>query len=177
MSTFSGLNTAASALYAAQRAIDVTGQNVANVNTDGYSRQRVNLQSIGAAAVPAVWSTSNQVGQGVNSDSVIRIRDAFLESQAQMQHAATANLTVQSATLTSVEQSFQEPGTTGLQSMMTAMWSGWSDIANHPTDPGARAQLLQRTQSVVSGLHSVSGSLNESVVEHPGQPGRRSSTT
>jgi flagellar hook-associated protein 1 FlgK len=160
VSTFSGLNTAASALYAAQRAIDVTGQNVANVNTDGYSRQRVNLQSIGGSVVPAVWSTSNQVGQGVNSDSVIRIRDAFLESQAQAQHATTANLTVQSATLTSVESSFQEPGATGIQSMMTNMWSGWSDIANHPTDPGVRAQLLQRTQTLVAGLHSVSGSLN-----------------
>jgi flagellar hook-associated protein 1 len=133
---------------------------VANVNTDGYSRQRVNLQSIGGSAVPAVWSTSNQVGQGVNSDSVIRIRDAFLESQAQAQHATTANLTVQSATLTSVESSFQEPGATGIQSMMTNMCSGWSDIANHPTDPGARAQLLQRTQTLVAGLHSVSGSLN-----------------
>ena len=160
MSTFSGLNTAATALYAAQRAIDVTGQNVANVNTEGYSRQRVNLQSIGGSVVPAVWSTSNQVGQGVDSDSVTRIRDAFLEAQAQAQHAATANLTVQSATLTSVESSFQEPGATGIQSMMTNMWSGWSDIANHPTDPGVRAQLLQRTQTLVAGLHSVSGSLN-----------------
>jgi flagellar hook-associated protein 1 FlgK len=160
VSTFSGLNTAASALYAAQRAIDVTGQNVANVNTEGYSRQRVNLQSIAATAVPAIWSGGNQVGQGVNSDSVIRIRDAFLESQAQVAHAATANLTVQSATLTSVESSFQEPGPTGIQSMLTNMWTGWSDIANHPTDPGARAQLLQRTQTLVAGLHSVDGSLN-----------------
>jgi flagellar hook-associated protein 1 FlgK len=160
VSTFSGLNTAASALYASQRAIDITGQNVANVNTDGYSRQRVDLQSIGGSVVPAVWSTSNQVGQGVNSDSVVRIRDAYLEAQAQAQHATTANLTVQSATLTSVESSFQEPGATGIQSMLTNMWSGWSDIANHPADPGARAQLLQRTQTVVAGLHSVNGSLN-----------------
>jgi flagellar hook-associated protein 1 FlgK len=160
VSTFSGLNTAATALYASQRAIDITGQNVANVNTDGYSRQRVDLQSIGGSVVPAIWSTSNQVGQGVNSDSVIRIRDAFLEAQAQAQHATTANLSVQSATLTSVESSFQEPGKTGIQSMMTNMWSAWSDIANHPTDPGVRAQLLQRTETLVGGLHSVSGSLN-----------------
>jgi flagellar hook-associated protein 1 len=160
VSTFSGLNTAASALYAAQRAVDVTGQNVANVNTEGYSRQRVQLQSIGSSAVPAVWSTSTQVGQGVDSNSVIRIRDAFLEAQAQAQHAATANLTVQSDTLTSIESSFQEPGATGIQSMMTNVWSAWSDIANHPTDPGARAQLLQRSQTLVAGLHSVSGALN-----------------
>jgi flagellar hook-associated protein 1 FlgK len=160
VSAFSGLNTASTALYAAQRAMEVTGQNVANANTDGYSRQRVDLQSIGGSVVPAIWSTSPQVGQGVDSDSVIRIRDAFLEAQAQAQHATTANLTVQSDTLTSVESSFQEPGATGIQSMLTKMWSGWSDIANHPTDPGARAQLLQRSQTLVAGLHAVSGSLN-----------------
>jgi len=160
VSTFSGLNTAASALYAQQRAIDITGQNVANANTEGYSRQRVDMQSIGGSVVPAIWSVSNQVGQGVDSDQVTRIRDTFLEARAQAEHANTADLTVQSATLTSVEQSFQEPGSTGIQSMLTNMWSGWSDIANHPADPGARAQLLQRSQTLVAGLHSVSGSLD-----------------
>jgi flagellar hook-associated protein 1 FlgK len=160
VSTFSGLNTAASALYASQRAIDITGQNVANANTEGYSRQRVDLQSIGGNLVPAVWSVSNQVGQGVDSDQVTRIRDAFLEARAQAEHATTANLTAQSATLTGIEQTFQEPSTTGIQSMLTNMWAGWSDIANNPTDPGARAQLLQRTQTLVAGLHSVAGSLD-----------------
>jgi flagellar hook-associated protein 1 FlgK len=159
VSTFSALNTAASALFAQQRAIDVVGQNVANVNTDGYSRQRVDMQSIGGNTVPAMWSTSIQVGQGVNADQVTRIRDAFLEARAQAEHAKTATLTVQNDALSGVEASFQEPGSTGIQSMMTGMWSGWSDIANNPTDPGARAQLLQRTQTLVAGMHSVSGSL------------------
>lgn len=160
MSTFSALNTATLALYAQQRAIDVTGQNIANVNTDGYSRQRVDMQSIGGNTVPAIWSVSNQVGQGVNADQVTRIRDAFLEARAQTEHATTASLTVQSDTLSQIEQSFQEPGSTGIQSMLTNVWSGWSDIHNNPTDPGARSQLLQRTQTLVAGLHTVAASLD-----------------
>ena len=160
MSTFSALNTATLALYAQQRAIDVTGQNIANVNTEGYSRQRVDMQSIGGNTVPAIWSVSNQVGQGVNADQVTRIRDAFLEARAQTEHATTASLTVQSDTLSQIEQSFQEPGSTGIQSMLTNMWSGWSDIHNNPTDPGARSQLLQRTQTLVAGLHTVAASLD-----------------
>ena len=48
MSTFGGLTRASTALWAAQRGMDVTGQNISNVNTDGYSRQRVELQSITA---------------------------------------------------------------------------------------------------------------------------------
>ena len=160
MSTFSALITASLALYAQQRAIDITGQNIANVNTDGYSRQRVDMQSIGGNTVPAIWSVSSQVGQGVNADQVTRIRDAFLEARAQTEHATTANLTVQSDTLSQIEQSFQEPGTTGIQSMLTNVWTGWSDIHNNPTDPGARSQLLQRTQTLVAGLHTVAASLD-----------------
>jgi flagellar hook-associated protein 1 FlgK len=160
VSTFSALNTASLALYAQQRAIDVTGQNIANVNTEGYSRQRVDMQSIGGSTVPAIWSLSSQVGQGVDADQVTRIRDAFLEARAQTEHATTANLTVQNDTLSQIEQSFQEPGDTGIQSMLTNVWSGWSDIHNNPTDPGARSQLLQRTQTLVAGLHTVAAALD-----------------
>ena len=115
MSTFSGLNTATTALWAQQRGLDVTGQNIANVNTAGYSRQRVDLQSVGGSTVPAVFSTSDQVGQGVNADSVIRIRDAFLESRAQTESASTAQMTVTDDTLAQIEQAFREPGDSGIQ--------------------------------------------------------------
>lgn len=162
MSLFSSLNTANSGLAAAQRAMEVTGQNVANVNTDGYSRQRVQLQSVGGSAVPAIYSVSNQVGSGVDSDSVIRIRDAFLEAQAQSSHAGVADLTVQSGTLSSIEQAFAEPGDTGIQSKLTDFWAGFSDIASNATDPGARTQLLQRSQTLASALHSTMGSLDAS---------------
>jgi flagellar hook-associated protein 1 FlgK len=161
VSTFSGLNTATTALYAAQRAMDVTGQNVANVNTDGYSRQRVELQSVGANAVPAIWSTSSGVGQGVNSDHITRIRDSFLEGRAQAEHAVTASLTVQDSTLAQVEDAFREPTKTGLQSQLTAMWAGWGDVMNNPTEPGARTQVLQRTSTLVAGLRTTSATLDQ----------------
>jgi flagellar hook-associated protein 1 FlgK len=161
VSTFSGLNTATTALFAAQRAMDVTGQNVANVNTDGYSRQRVELQSVGPNGVPAIWSTSNGIGQGVNSDHITRIRDRFLEGRAQAEHAATASLTVQDSTLAQVEDAFREPGKTGLQSQLTSVWAGWGDVMNNPTDPGARSQVLQRTATLVAGLHTTSATLDQ----------------
>jgi flagellar hook-associated protein 1 FlgK len=161
VSLFSTLNTASTALNAQQRAIDVTGQNVANVNTDGYSRQRVNMQSIAANAVPALWSVSNGVGGGVDASDVIRIRDAFLEAQGQQAHGAVSNLTVQDSSFTSVQQAFGEPGATGIQSTLNDFWSGWGDIHSNPVDDGARSQLLERAQTVVSGLHSAMGQLDQ----------------
>jgi len=159
VSTFSGLNTASSALRAQQRAIDVTGQNVANVNTDGYSRQRVELQSIGANAVPAIYSVSTGIGEGVSADQVTRIRDAFLESRAQVEHATSARLTVQSDTLSQVEDAFREPGETGIQSELTEMWSGWDDVANAPDNLASRSQLLERAETLAAGIRTTSAAL------------------
>ena len=65
MSGFSSLNVGSQALAAAQRALDVTGQNVSNVNTEGYSRQRVQQTSRGASAIPAMWSRSDCSSGGV----------------------------------------------------------------------------------------------------------------
>jgi flagellar hook-associated protein FlgK len=159
VSGFSTLNTATSALRAQQRAIDVTGQNVANVNTDGYSRQRAELQSIGANAVPAIHSVGTGVGNGVTADQVSRIRDAFLESRALTEHATSARLTVESDSLTRVEDAFREPGTTGIQSMLTEMWNGWGDVQNSPDDPAARSALLESASKLAAGVRTTASTL------------------
>ena len=161
MSGFSSLNTATTALRAQQRAVDVTGQNVANVNTDGYTRQRAELQSIGANAVPAIYAVSNSVGNGVTADQVTRIRDAFLEGRAQLEHATTARLTVESDALSQIEDAFREPSSTGIQSMMSDMWSGFDAVANAPDNLAARSQLLERASTLASGVRTTAATLNQ----------------
>lgn len=140
MSTFSGLNTANTALWAQRRALDVTGQNISNVNTEGYSRQRVDLKAIGGSAVPAFYSVGSGIGGGVNADDVTRIRDAFLEGRGHTEHANSARLTAETGAYELVEQAFREPGTTGLQNLMADMWRGWQDVANKPEDPRPAAR-------------------------------------
>jgi flagellar hook-associated protein 1 len=161
VSTFSGLNTATTALWAQQRGLDVTGQNVANVNTAGYTRQRAELQSVAGSTVPATYAVSNGLGQGVNADSITRIRDAFLEGRAQTEHAATASLTVGAATTTQIEDALREPGTTGLQQQLADMWAGWSDVMNNPTELGARSEVLERSQTLAAGLNTTSATLDQ----------------
>jgi flagellar hook-associated protein 1 len=161
VSTFSGLNTATTALWAQQRALDITGQNVANVNTEGYSRQRVSLQSVGGSAVPAVYAVNKNIGEGVNADAVSRIRDAFLESRAQTESASTASLSVADNTLSQVEDAFREPGSTGIQAQLSDMWNAWASVHNNSTDPGARTAVLQSTQTLVSGLHQTRQTLDQ----------------
>jgi flagellar hook-associated protein 1 FlgK len=161
VSTFSGLNTATTALWAQQRGLDVTGQNIANVNTAGYSRQRADLQSVGGSVVPATYAVSNQIGQGVSADTVTRIRDAFLEGRALTERASTAQRSAESGGLTQVESAFREPGETGVQRMLADMWDGWSDVVNHPEDLAARSQLLQRAETLAAGLRTTAASLDK----------------
>ena len=153
MSTFSGLNAATTALWANRRGLDVTGQNIANVNTEGYSRQRVDLAAIGGSAVPAFFSTTTGIGQGVSADDVLRIRDIFLEGRGHTEHANLTQATAESESYELVEQAFREPGSTGVQKMLSEVWSGWQDVANNPADPAARGQVLKRLETLAGGLH------------------------
>jgi flagellar hook-associated protein FlgK len=153
VSTFSGLNAATTALWANRRGLDVTGQNIANVNTDGYSRQRVDFAAVGGSTVPAFFSTSPGIGQGVSADDVMRIRDAFLEGRGHTEHANNAQLIAETDAYELIEQALREPGTTGIQKMLSEVWSGWQDVANNPADTAARGQVLKRMETLAGGLH------------------------
>ena len=163
MSTFGGLTRASTALYAAQRGLDVTGQNISNVNTDGYSRQRVEQQSINGATVPASHALGDDIGSGVDSNTVIGIRDAFLEARGRLETATTARLTVESEAYTQIEQSFREPGSTGIQSMLAGVWSGFSDVSNNPTEKNlaARSQVIERMKTLTAGIRTTATSLDK----------------
>ena len=160
-STFGGLNTARTALWASQRGLDVTGQNIANVNTDGYSRQRVELRALGGSTVPAFFSTSTGIGSGVDAAKIARIRDAFLEARAQLETSTTSRLTAEADALSQVEDAFREPGDTGIQSQLSDMWSAWGDVHNNSTEPGARSEVLERTQTLVAGIRTTRAALDE----------------
>ncbi|MFC7479779.1 flagellar hook-associated protein FlgK [Luedemannella flava] len=151
-STFSGLSTALSALYAQRRGLDVTGQNIANANTEGYSRQRVDMRAIASQQVPAVHAVWSGAGAGVDVTAISRARDAFLEARGRAEHAQGAYLDVQKQVFGSVESIFTEPSDTALQSQFDDYWAAWHDVANNPGLLAARNQLLERGRVVTDGL-------------------------
>lgn len=157
-STFGGISTALSSLYAQRRGLDVTGQNIANANTAGYTRQRVNLQAIGGSTIPAVFSRSDGIGQGVQVSSVTRTQDEFLETRGRTEHARDAYLTSQQTTMSQLEQTFNEPSDNGLSAQLGDFWGAWSDLANSPGGVGggesaARSLVIEKGQTVVSTIH------------------------
>jgi flagellar hook-associated protein 1 len=168
VSTFSGLSGALSALYAQRRGMDIVGQNIANANTEGYSRQRVDLDAVGSGSVPAIYSNSDGTSGGVTVRNVVRISDAFLEARGRIEHAQSAYLADQKMVYGRIEQVFNEPTDAGLQSQLSAFWGSWHDLANRPGDAASRVQVTQQARTVVntlSGAHDRLSSLFTSTRE------------
>jgi flagellar hook-associated protein 1 FlgK len=161
MSGFSSLNVGAQALFAAQRALDVTGQNVSNANTEGYSRQRVQQSARGAAAMPVMFARSDAAAGGVDILGTQRIRDGFLESRAHQEHATYAGLGALSGTYADIEATFGEPSKTGLQSQLSSFWNAWSTVANDPGGSGPRSLLLEQADTLADTVNAFSTQLTQ----------------
>jgi flagellar hook-associated protein 1 FlgK len=151
--TFGGLNTALTALTAQRTALDVAGQNVANANTPGYSRQRADLAAIGAPGQPALYATWQGAGGGVTVTDLARLRDAFADSRDQTEHARSGYLNGVETTLDQVEQLINEPSDSGLQAQLQSFWSAWHDVANNPGSLPVRTQMLGQAETVAVALN------------------------
>ena len=162
MSGFSSLNVATSALAAQQRAMDVTGQNIANASTAGYTRQRVDMQAVSGVSAATYYTRSDGLGNGVSADTVTRVRDAFLERRAQQEAGTAAQATAVATAYDGVETSFGEPGTTGLQKLMSTTSAAWSSLSTGTgaTSTAKRETVLKSAQNVAAALNSASGQLD-----------------
>lgn len=157
---FGTIGSALSALQAERKALEVTGQNIANASTAGYTRQRAVFTAVGGSVIPAMYSKSDGVGAGVDLTEVQRLQDAFLEQRANTENGTLSNLTSTQGTLSDIENSFGEPGDNGLQALLSSYWNGWDDVANNPGDSSARTALIGTAQSLATGLNVASGSLS-----------------
>ncbi|MFC5930075.1 flagellar hook-associated protein FlgK [Cryobacterium melibiosiphilum] len=143
MSTFGGLNTAYTGLVAARQGLNTVGQNIANANTDGYTRQRVTTSSIAATAQTGAVANAGTVGQGVSVDGVARFGSAQLDAGVRTSAGAAGYSAVRANTLAALETSLNEPGDSGLSAKLGEFWSGWQTLANGADDPTNGSLLLE----------------------------------
>ena len=160
-STFGGLEIGARALTASQIALNVTGQNTANVGTPGYSRQVVNLEETDPYGGPGInTSKPSPLGTGVSVASITRVRDDFLDKQTFSANADQGALNTLSDIAGRVESVYGEPSTDGLGSQLTAFFNSFSDLASTPDSGAARSTVINSAQSVIDAFHTVSSGLS-----------------
>ena len=153
MSTFGGLGIAYSGLQAARAALDVTGQNITNAGTSGYTRQNLTTIAAGAPAHATLFTVpGTSGGQGVTITGVGRIGDLFLDGAVRNAASQSGYAGVQAGALTSLEQSFNEPGDNGISSQLHTFWASWQDLANRPGDPATGSVVIQNAGVLASTI-------------------------
>jgi len=159
MSNFDGLQIALSSLYAQQKALQVTGQNIANVNTEGYSRQRVEMTANSGPITPALESRYIGAGNGVTTGDTTRITDQFLQLRGYQESAVQSGLQQSQSVLSDVELAFDEPSDSGLSKLISGFLASFDDVANAPDDSSARVALVQQGQTLVDGFNALDSAL------------------
>lgn len=152
MSTFSGLGTALSSLIAQRQGLEVSGQNVANANTVGYTRQRATLSALPATSVPSMFATSSGVGQGVFTSGFERMGDIFVDARLRTETSGAAYLQQLSTSYSQLEDAVGEPGDTGLSSQLTNMFTAWSEASKSSEGTASRSVLLERSTAVANQI-------------------------
>ncbi|MBV9355292.1 MAG: flagellar hook-associated protein FlgK, partial [Chloroflexi bacterium] len=160
--SFSGLQTALSGLEAAQAAIDTTGQNIANANTPGYSRQQVvetERDPLTIQSLSNVTGAGSQLGLGVDITTITRAHDQFLDGQYRTQNTQTSGDNTTSNLLGQVQAALNEPSSSGLSTALGNFWSAWNGLQNDPSGQGALQAVVSTGSTVAQGLNTLSGEL------------------
>jgi flagellar hook-associated protein 1 FlgK len=154
-STFFGVQTSLRGLLAHQRSLDVTGHNVANASTQGYSRQEAVLTASLPQQIPAgarVDGAGAQLGSGVEIADYRRIRDGFLDLQYRAQATQLGEADAKARSLEGVDLALAEPGTNGLAQQLAKLWSGFANVANNPDSDPARQVLLEQAKTLATAF-------------------------
>ena len=160
-SPFFGLDIGVSALHTAQQLLDTAAHNISNVNTPGYSRQRVSVVAATPYTFPAFNRTGmpGQIGSGVTVASITRVRDAFLDTQVQAQTSLQGEWDTRQQELSKIETIFPEPSDSGLGNVISKYWSAWQDLASDPTSSAARTALTEQASSLAMEFNRDSSQL------------------
>lgn len=167
-----GLHIGVRALKAQQRALDVIGHNIANVNTEGYSRQRAELATTTPHTMPSMnnLKQAGQVGTGVEVAQIVRLRESFIDERLRGNASLLGEWEQRAKTFGEVESIFNEPTNDGLRKALDKFWGALQELHNNPENGAVRANVREHAGAVTdlfsvyhSQLKEYQKALNESV--------------
>ena len=138
-STFFGLSVGYKGLAAQQRALDVTGHNIANANTPGYTRQNVIME-----ASPANKVFEGYIGTGVTITDFRRIKEDFVDIQMRTENKALGEWETKDNLISKLEVIFSEPSDSSMRSVLDQFWESWQTLSKNPESVAARTDVMQR---------------------------------
>lgn len=147
MNLFSALELGKNSILAQQKVFQVVGHNIANVNTPGYSRQTVELESVAPGVLGPMSS-----GRGVNINSINSVRDRFITAQIVDRKSISGYYNNLSSSMITVESLFNQTQGNGISDQLSDFFNKWSDVSNNPTNIPTRRSLISSAQSFSQNL-------------------------
>ena len=135
-------------------AITTAGHNISNANTEGYSRQRVQLKEFDPLYKPDLERAerAGMIGQGMDSQSINRVRDELLDQRITEQQHSESYWETRSKYYTMIEQIYNEPNDVSIRSNMDKFWEGWQELSVHPESQAARQAVVTRGESLADSI-------------------------
>lgn len=153
-STFSGIELGKRSIMANTDAITTAGHNISNANTEGYSRQRVQIKEFDPLYKPDLERAerAGMIGQGVDVQSINRVRDELLDSRI-VSHANTESYwQTRSDYYTMIEQIYNEPDDVSVRSNMDKFWESWQELSINPESKASRQAVVTRAETLTDSI-------------------------
>ncbi|MFH2050383.1 MAG: flagellar hook-associated protein FlgK [bacterium] len=151
---FQGLEAGKSALLAHQLYLQTIGNNIANVNTPGYTRQRVNISQNYTVATSVGY-----IGSGVKVTDIIQIKDLFLGEQLRRSNKSLGQWSYKEKVLTQVETLFNEPADNTLSDHLNEFWDAWDSLSQNPESTTNRKAVLSSANTMINSFNDLSEQL------------------
>ena len=153
-STFSGIELGKRSIMANTDAITTAGHNISNANTEGYSRQRVQIKEFDPLYKPDLERLERPglIGQGVDVQSINRIRDELLDERIVAQSNQESYWDTRSKYYTMIEQIYYEPDDISVRSNMDKFWEAWQELSINPESKAARQAVVTRAETLTDSI-------------------------
>lgn len=157
-STFFGLNIGKTGLYAYKAALNVTAHNIANAETEGYTRQIMGMR---AGKALKMNSTYGMAGTGVAVTGVIQLRDEYYDIKFRKNNTIFGNYAAKSHYMTELENYFNEITLEGFTVTFDKMFNSLQELSNNPSSLTVRNQVINYGKSLTEYFNSLSANLKK----------------
>ena len=161
-STFSGLNTMVLGIYANQVSQETVGHNITNANTEGFSRQSVNLAAIRANQQPSLYGNV-MVGAGVDSMSITRARDIFADRQYWLENSTSVYLETRQKQYQKIESIFDDTTNNDIEKTLEDFFSAWETLSVDASLSSPRINVIGKAKTFADYVHTASQKLQEQI--------------
>jgi len=160
---FGTLNIGKSGMFAQQGAINTTSHNIANANTEGYSRQRVELQTTRPYCKPSMNSAAGpgQVGTGVQIVAINRVRDSFLDYQTRVELGVQGHFSSRHKFLSQIENILNEPTDVGISKLFGKFFDAWHDLSLNAQGSNAKSVVMEQASALADELNHTFNELSK----------------